>query len=717
MTAIQDGHQQTVFPPSASASRSGGDETGSTKNSTQASMLLEIATDLGDEIFRTPDGTTYALVQQDGHQEVVPLRRRAGYRSLLHGRFYKRHGRPASPQALSDVLDALEADALFGSALHEVFVRVAPHPETRRGVVVDLGDHEWRQVVVTKDGWRVTTDQVVRFVRPATLRPLPVPRPGGRLSDLRRVINVTDDGWPLIIAFLLGVLNPRGPYPLLVLRAEHGAGKSFLASVVKGLLDPSRAPLRSAPRDEGDLLVAAQHSWLLTFDNLSHISTQLSDALARLSTGGGLSKRQLYTDGDEVVLDAMRPAILTGIDDVVTRGDLLDRSIVLDLPPLDGRNRRTVAALESEVLEMRPWVLGALLDAVVHGFQQDPGSVRCELPRLADFGAWAVSCEVGAGLRPGTVAQALGSVAQDRARTALEVDHVFEAIVGLLDRAGEFSGTATELLHALNTVVTDWARMSKSWPKAPSTLSGRLRHLAPSLRSFGIEVRSTRSRGLTTWHIGRLSAAGDTDSLPPLPPLPPSPSSGIDGTSGARDLSWMRRLDSPVQNDNGAHLSRPRYDVRSQQARDTVQGSGGSDGSGKMPLQSGAVTVGDEPRHESRRASHQLARFGLLTTPALAGTAADVTGQALSAAPTPGSLLVAEERTRHEATRDTRSSPPEVTGRFGMYLARGVLEVVPPLHVTSVVDTRHGHLSTAPQVVEEAPAPEAATHARYTGTE
>jgi hypothetical protein len=46
-----------------------------------------------------------------------------------------------------------------------------------------------------------------------------------------------------------------------------------------------------------------------------------------------IAVRQRYTDQDEVLFDAARPVILNGIEDVITRPDLADRSIFLTLPP------------------------------------------------------------------------------------------------------------------------------------------------------------------------------------------------------------------------------------------------------------------------------------------------------------------------------------------------------------------------------------------------
>ena len=75
------------------------------------------------------------------------------------------------------------------------------------------------------------------------------------------------------------------------------------------------------PRDEHSIALAAKNSRVLAIDNLSHLSGDQSDSLCRISTGGGLSARKLYTDEDEVLIQYCRPIILNGIGDVVARGD------------------------------------------------------------------------------------------------------------------------------------------------------------------------------------------------------------------------------------------------------------------------------------------------------------------------------------------------------------------------------------------------------------
>jgi hypothetical protein len=549
---------------------------------TQAEQLIRLAEDARHDLFHTPGGQAYARVPVQGHWEVHRIRRRVGYRQHLLGMYFDEHERPPNSQAMEDALGVLEARALHRGRTQEVFVRVAPHP-TEAGVVIDLGDEAWRQIVVTSGSWHVTREPLVAFRRPLTALPLPEPRRDGSLDLLRDIVNVPDDSWVLIVGFLIGALLPLGPFPILLLIAQQGSGKSFLATVLKNLLDPASAPLRAAPRDERDLLIGARNSWIPCFDNLSTISDALSDALCRLSTGGGLSTRELYSDDAETVLEAKRPTILTGIEDLATRGDLLDRSLPVELPRIEDGERRTEADLLQRFEQARPLVLGALLDAVVTGLRRRPTITVTNLPRLADFALWAIACEPATGLPDGAIATALGDVAKRGAHTALEADPLAGALQEFLEREGAFTGRASELLAELDAEASDSARRARTWPKAPNALAGRLRRLAPSLPEIGVNVASKRAQGITTWIVDRVERpAAKTATI----------ATGPQNVRGARECDGSDGTDHAHRDKHPAAPPRTRS-----QPRIIATGSAGSDGSDSpAPLTLGdraARTVGE----------------------------------------------------------------------------------------------------------------------------
>jgi hypothetical protein len=59
----------------------------------------------------------------------------------------------------------------------------------------------------------------------------------------------------------------------------QGSAKSTAAQMIVDLIDPSPAPLRSAPRDMKQWAVTASASWAVALDNISAIPGWLSDTL------------------------------------------------------------------------------------------------------------------------------------------------------------------------------------------------------------------------------------------------------------------------------------------------------------------------------------------------------------------------------------------------------------------------------------------------------
>ena len=295
----------------------------------------------------------------------------------------------------------------------------------------------------------------------------------------------------LVTAWLLATFRNHGPYPVLVLMGEHGTAKSTFSEILRGLVDPNTAALRTLPRDDRDLFIAASNGFVLAFDNLSALKEWISDALCRLATGGGYGTRQLHTDQDEVLFDAQRPVILNGIEDFVTRPDLADRAIFLTLEPIGEEKRRSEAELWAEFEAECPRILGALLDAVATGLKRLPETRLERLPRMADFALWVAACETT--LWPaGTFSSAYCGNRDEVIDNVIEADPVASAVRSLMATRSQWEGTATALLAALSQKAGEKVTQSTDWPKSANVLSGRLRRAATFLRQTGIEIARDR---------------------------------------------------------------------------------------------------------------------------------------------------------------------------------------------------------------------------------
>ncbi len=242
----------------------------------QSAGLIDLVE--GAELWHSPERDAYATVPVNDHLENWPVRSR-GFRMWATGRYFEACQGAPGGQAMEDALRVIEARAIHRGSEYPVFLRVAEHDGM---VFLDLADERWRAVKVASLGWEVIDRPPIKFVRSNAMRPLPVPEPGETTELLRNLVNVrSESDFKLVVAWLVGALRPRGPYPVLALNGEQGSGKSCLSRVCRALVDPNVAPIRSAPRDEQSLLVAARNSWVVALDNLSEVPGWLSDSLCR----------------------------------------------------------------------------------------------------------------------------------------------------------------------------------------------------------------------------------------------------------------------------------------------------------------------------------------------------------------------------------------------------------------------------------------------------
>lgn len=289
---------------------------------------------------------------------------------------------------------------------------------------------------------------------------------------------------------------PSGPYPVLALTGEQGTAKSTAASMLRSLVDPSTVPLRSLPRDERDLAISASNSWVLAFDNVSYLPNWASDDISRLASGGGFATRELYTDNEEVLFAEKRPVILNGIGDIVRRSDLLDRTIIITLPPI--HKRRDEKELWGEFERIRPLVLGSLMDAVALGLR-DVDAVRLDdMPRMADFARWVTAAIPALDIDPSDFLDAYSWNRQSIHELALESSPVAREIMILaseLPDDDEWAGTATELLDELSVQAGAIAQRRRDWPKSARALGSILKRLAPNFRAIGVDIARDRGSG------------------------------------------------------------------------------------------------------------------------------------------------------------------------------------------------------------------------------
>lgn len=476
----------------------------------QSDILVEIAR--RHHLFHDAD-VAYARMRIGTHHEVHAVESTA-YRELLAHDYYGLVGKGCNRNALTDALTTISAQAKFDGPQEKVWLRVAQDGDT---ITIDMGDADWRAIKVTRAGWSIETTTELRFQRTGKMQVLPVPtKPDFTL--LWRYANVRPEDRVLVAAFLLAALRPSGPYPLLILSGEQGAGKSTFAKLIKRLADPSAAGLRPPPKDSRDLLVGARNAWLVCIDNLSYLPAELSDALCRIATGGAIAERTLYTNTEETLIEIRRPLVINGIEELATRPDLAERGIHIELAPVV--QRRAEREFWQSFERDAPAILAALLDALSLALR-DLGKQRCDhLPRMADFAQWAIAGLPGLDFTAEEFLDAYAANQRKGMELGLEASPVGAAIEAFTRTCGEWTGSANALLRELSELVGEQTARSRSWPRSAKALHGHLKRLAPALRLAGISVerdRSSTARTVTLCNVGnKASQVSQASRVPPI---------------------------------------------------------------------------------------------------------------------------------------------------------------------------------------------------------
>jgi hypothetical protein len=163
------------------------------------------------------------------------------------------------------------------------------------------------------------------------------------------------------------------------------------------LIDPSRPVLLSLHKDMLQFIQQVSHNYLAFYDNVKYISQDLSDEICRCVTGSGSTKRELFTDDEDIVYEYKHCLSLNGINIALTESDALDRGLTIELEEIRDENRRKEEDLIAEFEAMRPKVFACILDIAVKAMQIKRTLHLPMLTRMADFSEWgeAISRAMG----------------------------------------------------------------------------------------------------------------------------------------------------------------------------------------------------------------------------------------------------------------------------------------------------------------------------------
>ena len=445
----------------------------------QADRLIGYALEDVQELFVDQHGVPHALIGG----EPVPLTSRSY--SWLRRLMWEEEGRSVSGEYLKMAAGTLSAHAEFSGELRDLFTRAAWYEgvlyyELRPGKVVRVGS----------GGWTFEANPPVLFRHYMNLKPLPDPEAGGSLDVLDGLINLKSErDRRLFKAYLVTLPLEHVGRPIFNASGAMGSGKTTIQRLIKRLLDPT-APeaVRFDPRD---FLQKAMHAYIVMLDNQNTIPEWASDTLCRLVTGEADSKRRLYTDDEDFIIELRRAALLNGINVPTDRGDVLDRSLVVELERIPDGVRKTEEQIWELFAKEHPRLLGALFDTLSKAIALKPSLKLSRRPRLADWGEYAAAVYEVMGWGAETFLKDWDEVVRVQNQATLDGSPVAQAIIKLMEEHEECSDTSSKMHALLKDIAeaqgVDVAR-DKAWPKSARWLWRRIKEVLPLLVAAGIEV-------------------------------------------------------------------------------------------------------------------------------------------------------------------------------------------------------------------------------------
>ena len=454
----------------------------------QIDILIDIVEDI--ETYRTSMDETYVTIQIRENNVNVKSER---FKKWIVSQFYNIESKIPTNDNIAKIILLLESRAM--NEVNEVLVE-------RRCATVDnciyydLKDDSCNVVKVSRDGWEIIKDPPVIFARTKTMYRQVTPERNGNLDILDKWFRYKDENHLIIQkVILVASLIPNIARPIQVLHGEKGSSKTSTMKLVRDIIDPAIVPVVSTPKTIDDLAVYISKNYVPCFDNIDTISNQVSDLLCIAVTGGGHTKRKLYTDDEEQVMFFQRFIVLNGINVVATRPDLLDRCILLELERIPPNERKEEKVLREEFEKDKPIILGAIFETLSKAMSIYDQVELNNLGRMADFTRWGYAIAEVLGIGGDKFLEAYLNNQNNANIEALESHPVGFAMYKFMEDKTVWSGSPTKLLSELE-IVAGFEKIdttNSNWAKTPNVLSRRLNEIKSNLLDVGIEFE--RSKG------------------------------------------------------------------------------------------------------------------------------------------------------------------------------------------------------------------------------
>jgi hypothetical protein len=356
--------------------------------------LLNLILAIGLMIFKDDRGSVWGWAKFSGHYQPINLRSDE-FAALCQKAYFAEYDDAISDGVIKRAASFLKHTGTDRYPLHNRFAYVDG------ALWFDLGTETGEAIVLTQDGWGAASPTIPVFRRFTHQKPLPDPRPDGNVREILSFLPLKNpEEQLLVLVWVCSLPLEHIQRPLLLLYGSAGSGKSTCSEIIRDTVDPSSTSTMSFPQTRSDLIQILDHHALPVFDNIERLAKWASPELCRAVTGGGFTKRTLFSDDGDTIYRFRRSAILNGINLPASAPDVLDRSLILRLDRLTAEERALLGGREELMRrfeDARPRIFGGVLNVLSAAMKIRPTVKLERLQRMDEWELWGCA-----------IAQALG---------------------------------------------------------------------------------------------------------------------------------------------------------------------------------------------------------------------------------------------------------------------------------------------------------------------
>ena len=294
-----------------------------------ARILVELASrkENTEKFFKDQYGRPHAAVRfgKEKILIIMPLKSNKYKRYLCKLFRENRNGEIVGEEAINSAINTLAADADFDGETIPLHLRVAWGQKESKTkelyIYYDMTDGQGRIIEISADGWCIISGKDADFpilFKRHNQTPQVTPDRNYTKDIFDRFLNLTNVLNPehklLLKVFIISAFIPEIDHPILTTYGPQGAAKSSLLRLIKMLVDPSKPVLLTLLKNIPEFIQQVNHNYLVFWDNAKYIPYWLSDEICKAVTGIGHTKRELYSDDDDIIYEHRRIISINGIN-------------------------------------------------------------------------------------------------------------------------------------------------------------------------------------------------------------------------------------------------------------------------------------------------------------------------------------------------------------------------------------------------------------------